>query len=129
MPSRVIELKFDIGDRVFAIAKKHIWNSSDVVCPVCNGTGTFIAPTTGTQRHCPGVAGYSCKDGHMIISEYKYFPYEIVIEEISIASESIYYIDGHGDPFSGIYYTDELYETMEEAQAVCDVKNGKENLA
>ena len=123
MPARKIELKLDVGDRVYVINKRHTWNSTDIVCPVCNGTGTFIAPTTGTQRHCPGVSGYSCRDGYMVISDYQYYPRETEIAEISIASDSVTYLDSDGDPFDGVYYEHELYTTIEEAQAACDWRN------
>lgn len=128
MTKRTIELKYNIGDKVFSIAKKHSYTSSDVVCPVCNGTGMFIAPTTGTKRSCPGVSGYACIGGHIIVSKYKYYPFKTIVREISISSEGIFYIDEHGDTFNGIYYSNELYDTIEEAQAACDAKNNERNI-
>ena len=65
MPAKTIEFPFYFGDTVYRVAYKSVPNYLDRICPVCNGNGQFISPSSGRIKDCPGVNGYMCVNGQM----------------------------------------------------------------
>ena len=122
MPARTVELKFDVGDEVYGVKRRSTPTQTDMVCPVCNGTGKFLRPTATVISKCPGVSGYACQDGKILMNAYMYRPLKITIEQINITSDRIIY---ENEEFDGFYSEDNLFATLEAAQAECDNRNKK----
>lgn len=119
MASRTIELKFDIGDTVYCMTSRFYKTASDAICPVCAGTGKYIGPSRTIATPCPGVLGYTCLNGKMAFSKYKFFPTQYIIDEIRIDDCGIeYQMDN-----DMMYPEAQVFSTMEEAQAECDRRN------
>lgn len=126
MAIKNIELKFNVSDNAYCIRRKSVEGASVKVCPVCNGSGTFVSPT-GTLRNCPGVSGYSCVNGKMSMTKYVYYPKKTRINEIIITDENIFYLIDVDEIFNDcMLVADDLYTTEEEAQVECDMRNNQE---
>lgn len=124
MPPITINAKFDVGDTVYYALCGKGYNNLDQTCPVCNGTGEYVSPSSGRVKKCPGVHGYACLDGiiHAVYNNH-YMPQEDVIMSIFIdENHKLMYETQNSFPYS---YEDELYATIEEAQVVCDWRNKK----
>lgn len=125
MPETTIKFKFNIGDTVYRIKCDKGMNDLGVICPVCNGTGKFKSPSSGQAHDCPGVNGYMCKNGRMhVVWRNCYYPVRdgvdfICIEQSKDVNRIFYGLDSEYEVGE-----DELYSTLEEAQAACDHKNG-----
>ena len=120
MAAKIIECKFNIGDVVYVIENRIILENTDMVCPVCNGTGNFIKPDINMLVDCPGINGYYCSNGKIKIRSMKYKPREIHICSITVDSDGIQY--DNEDSYES-YNEDELFVTLDEAQIACDVMN------
>lgn len=125
MPEVMLKVKFNIGNTVYRIKCDQGINNLGVICPVCDGTGKFKSPTSGQVHNCPGVNGYLCKNGKMhVVWRNCYYPIKDVVEFICIerhngADEIEYGLKSDLD-----VHEDELYTTLEDAQAECDRRNG-----
>lgn len=122
MPARTVELKFDVGDEVYGIKRRSTPTQTNMVCPVCNGTGKFLRPTATILCKCPGVAGHYCEDGKVCMNVYKYRPLKFTIGYVGIVEDGVQY---ENEEFDGFYKEDELFTTLEAAQAECDNRNEK----
>lgn len=125
MPEVMLKVKFNIGDAVYRIKCDKGMNDLGIICPVCDGTGKFKSPTSGQVYDCPGVNGYLCKNGKMnVVWRNCYYPVKdkttfICVERHQGIDKVSYGMESGMD-----IYEQELYATPEEAQAVCDQKNG-----
>ena len=125
MPEAMIKVKFNIGDTVYRIKCGKGMNNLGVICPVCDGTGKFKSPVTSQGHDCPGVNGYLCKNGKMnVVWRNCYYPTKDVIGFICIEHHAEVDEVWYGLKSDMDVHEDELYATLEEAQAECDLKNG-----
>ena len=126
----IIETKFDLGEKVYAIQKER--NMIEEECPICEGTARI--EKNGEKFSCPKIG---CKSGQIITgSEPKWVvKFEGVIGKIDVdlyyskynhKDEYRYMLDTTGVGTGSVWYQHLLFKTKEAAQERCNELNEKE---
>ena len=121
-----VNTKFEVGQNVFLIKKERKVIENKRICKICNGEGHIIY--SGYTMCCPECNGdkYICTDSQ-IIDNYSTDKKPHAITSIGIkitakGSKLIYMIDGK--PYERKKVSEnEIFATLEEAQARCDELN------
>lgn len=124
-----IETKFKSDDIVYIIKPYVAYNSSNIVCPACHGSGKIAihdAKFDCRTRFNGGKNSYECHDGKLVHCSRKWRMcnhwYRIAYASIEVEDDDVYISYLMDD--DGEYDESQCFASKEEAQAACDLKNG-----
>ena len=125
----MLEAKFKVGQRVFAVSNKSDSRQVHVKCDVCNSTGKVKVEGRDEEYVCPACHGRTETEhyGYMyVISYYEATIGKIEIEEYApkykdrYKSEVKYMLEETGVGSGTLWREDRLFATYDEAKEFCE---------